>query len=176
MKYFYDTEFMDQGDLAPLDLISIGIVAEDGSEYYAVSDECDQLVIRRHPWMAGNVWPHLPLNDRGWLDLDHPQVKNRSAIAREVLAFLTSDGTVPELWAWYDAHDFIALTQLWGPLHQLPEGLPKCGRDLKQEFDRQGCTWKPPTDANEHNALADARWNMKLAAYLGLLGIGGRLS
>ena len=33
MKYFYDTEFIDDGHT--INLISIGIVAEDGHEYYA---------------------------------------------------------------------------------------------------------------------------------------------
>lgn len=49
MKYFYDTEFLEgtqntgffrQKETVPtIDLISIGIVAEDGREYYAVSKE-----------------------------------------------------------------------------------------------------------------------------------------
>lgn len=49
MKYFYDTEFLEgtqkmglfrRKETAPtIDLISIGIVAEDGREYYAVSKE-----------------------------------------------------------------------------------------------------------------------------------------
>src|SRR4051812_11038169 len=34
MKYFYDTEFLEDGQT--IELISIGIVAEDGREYYAV--------------------------------------------------------------------------------------------------------------------------------------------
>ena len=37
MKYFYDTEFLEDGHT--FDLISIGIVAEDGREYYARSEE-----------------------------------------------------------------------------------------------------------------------------------------
>ena len=35
MKYFYDTEFIEDG--STIELISIGVVAEDGREYYAVS-------------------------------------------------------------------------------------------------------------------------------------------
>jgi uncharacterized protein YjfI (DUF2170 family) len=37
VKYFYDTEFIDNGRI--IDLISIGVVAEDGREYYAISTE-----------------------------------------------------------------------------------------------------------------------------------------
>ena len=39
MRYFYDTEFIDNGRI--IDLISIGVVAEDGREFYAVSTEFD---------------------------------------------------------------------------------------------------------------------------------------
>ena len=46
MKYFLDTEFLEGtqkkwfGETKPtLDLISIGIVAEDGREYYAISKD-----------------------------------------------------------------------------------------------------------------------------------------
>jgi len=37
MRYWYDTEFIEDG--STIDLISIGIVAEDGREYYAISTE-----------------------------------------------------------------------------------------------------------------------------------------
>ena len=37
MKYFYDTEFIDNG--RTIELISIGVAAEDGREYYAISTE-----------------------------------------------------------------------------------------------------------------------------------------
>ena len=40
MRIFYDTEFLDDGKT--IDLISIGMVAEDGRELYAVSSEFDQ--------------------------------------------------------------------------------------------------------------------------------------
>lgn len=39
MKYFLDTEFIEYQNT--IDLISIGIVAEDGREYYAENEQCD---------------------------------------------------------------------------------------------------------------------------------------
>ena len=39
MRYFYDTEFIEDG--STIELVSIGIVAEDGREFYAVSTEFD---------------------------------------------------------------------------------------------------------------------------------------
>jgi hypothetical protein len=37
LRYFYDTEFIENGKT--IDLISIGVVREDGRSYYAVSTE-----------------------------------------------------------------------------------------------------------------------------------------
>lgn len=62
MKYFIDTEF-HEGFHKPLfgknrhfiDLISIGIVAEDGSEYYAISKDFDI----KAAWNAHEVIPFL---------------------------------------------------------------------------------------------------------------------
>ena len=39
MRYFYDTEFIEDGQT--IELVSIGIVGENGSEYYAVSTDFD---------------------------------------------------------------------------------------------------------------------------------------
>ncbi len=56
MRYFYDTEFIDDG--RTIELISIGVVAEDGREYYAVSTEFDPE--RAGSWVRANVLPKLP--------------------------------------------------------------------------------------------------------------------
>src|SRR4051812_12087398 len=57
MKFFLDTEFIEDG--VTIDLISIGIVAEDGREYYAVSSEFDPT--KASQWVKDNVLVHLPL-------------------------------------------------------------------------------------------------------------------
>ena len=56
MRYFYDTEFIDNGRI--IDLISIGVVAEDGREFYAVSTEFDPESAGR--WVRTHVLPKLP--------------------------------------------------------------------------------------------------------------------
>jgi hypothetical protein len=172
MKVFYDTEFIDDG--RTIDLISIGMVAEDGREYYAVSSEFDVDALHANKWLVDNVWPHLPLIDRsddeyyGCLNTDHPAVKPRAEIAAEALEFLLTDG-YPELWAWYAAYDHVALAQLWGPMVTMPVGLPMYTHDLKQEFDRQDATSQPIQVGDEHHALADARWSHQLAKQLGIV-------
>lgn len=184
--YCYDTEFLEDGKT--IDLISIGIVCEDGREYYAVNSELPIDLIRKDDWLMTNVVPNLPITGRRSLDgwLKHPRnsypqpsvnlvdvdrtdvrVKPKWVIANEVRQFLRADeewlrtDEEPELWAYYAAYDHVALAQLWGRMIRLPQGIPMYTHDLKQEMDRlgidSGAVPKPP---NEHDALADARWNM----------------
>lgn len=95
--FCYDTEFLDDG--RTIELISIGIVCEDGREYYAVNADCDFLRVRNHDWLRENVCPHLPTtqvldrNDITYsmqLDRTAACVKPRWVIANEVREFLTA--------------------------------------------------------------------------------------
>ena len=56
MRYFYDTEFIENG--STIDLVSIGIVAEDGREYYAVSTDADHT--KANKWVREHVLDKLP--------------------------------------------------------------------------------------------------------------------
>jgi hypothetical protein len=170
MRIFYDTEFHENG--TTIDLISIGMVREDGRELYAVSSEFDQAAVLQHPWLRKHVWPTLPVrvNERGTrgidaLDLDHPDVRPRAQIARLVARFIL-DTPDPELWAWYGAYDHVALAQLFGRMIDLPDGIPMWTNDLRQEAARLGDPQLPEQPDGEHNALADARHNLVRAQYL----------
>lgn len=184
MKYFYDTEFIEDG--RTIDLISIGIVAEDGREYYAVNRDAPWKRIAKHTWLVENVVRNLPRiygdqrNHVGRsnplaLDFSDRAMKTRREIADDVRHFLLPepyvDGTPePELWAWYADYDHVVLCQLWGTMMDLPQGLPMYTRDLKQECDRQGNPPLPDQADGEHNALADARHNLVRARHLGVIG------
>ncbi len=175
MRYWYDTEFLEDGKT--IELISIGIVGEDGREYYAVADEATRgdrwfrpglaRRIRENEWLMANVVPSLPRlhgdarnhAPQSWLfDYFSPLVKRRERIAEEVRDFLLANGT-PELWADYGAYDHVALCQLWGRMIDLPSGIPMFTRDIQQEAARLGFAWDelPKQDEGLHNALADAR-------------------
>jgi len=167
MRYFYDTEFLEDG--RTIELISIGIVADDGREYYAVNDGITrgklQRRIRRHGWLMENVVPSLPRAHGDWrmhmpkswlFDYNSPLVTPKARIAEEVRDFLLVDGE-PELWAWYGAYDHVALAQLWGRMIDLPEGVPMWTNDLKQEVARVGNPRMPEQASGVHNALEDAR-------------------
>lgn len=172
----YDTEFLEDG--ATIALISIGLVREDGAEYYAVNSEAPWKRIKENDWLVRNVVPSLPIEGRRSLDAylknspnSYPQpglefvgpdlrdtrVKPRQVIANEVRDFILAVPD-PQLWAWYAAYDHVVLCQLWGPMIALPKGVPMWTNDLKQEAERLGNPELPPLPGvTEHNALSDAR-------------------
>jgi hypothetical protein len=168
MKIYYDTEFIEDG--RTIELISIGMVADDGREYYAVSKKATKRKlrrrIRRHDWLMDNVVPSLPKPHGDWnlympnrwlFNYLDPCVKGPHVIARDVRAFIQATPE-PELWAWYGAYDHVALCQLWGPMVALPDGVPMWTNDLKQEAARLDNPDLPSLpDVTEHNALSDAR-------------------
>jgi hypothetical protein len=162
VRVYYDTEFLEDG--RTIELISIGMVAEDGREYYAVNQEMPWRRILRHDWLAANVVPSLPIvrHDgirpfrKPFLDRAHPHLKRRARIADEVRDFLQATPDV-ELWASYGAYDHVVLCQLWGRMVDLPDGVPMFTHDLHQEVDRLGNPPMPEQAEGLHNALADAR-------------------
>lgn len=157
---YYDTEFKDDGKT--IDLISIGMVCDDGREYYAVSSEFDQVKFNADPWLVKNVAPSLPMypSSPTFLQLDPIglQVASRSAIANDVKRFILNTPN-PELWAWYGAYDFVVLAQLWGRMIDIPNGLPMYTNDLRSLWELQGRPRFPEQRDGLHNALDDARHN-----------------
>lgn len=180
MKYFYDTEFLEDG--STIELISIGIIAEDGREYYAINSEITRgrwwisrffghdlnYRIRKNPWLMKNVIRSLPqphgdrinhLPDSWLFDYHHKRVKNSAAIAQDVRDFLLAGDGKPELWAYYSAYDHVVLAQLFGPMIDLPEGIPMWTNDIMQlhQTTRGADDHLPEQTAGLHNALDDAR-------------------
>lgn len=168
-RFFYDTEFHEDGET--IDLISIGMVAEQGNEYYAINAEADWTRISAHPWLAEHVLPHLPGSwtlvrtagepRREWRpDMSDQRVKRKQQIATEVRDFIQwygYDRASHELWAWYGAYDHVALAQLFGRMIDLPDCIPMHTNDLKTLVGRREVA-EVLTGA-EHDALVDARWN-----------------
>jgi hypothetical protein len=161
--YCYDTEFLEDG--RTIELISIGIVCEDGREYYAINSDMDTERVKNDQWLLENVWLHLPLDRAGQLDVTDTRVKPKSVIANDVreLVLSSENSSGPELWAYFAAYDHVALAQLWGKMIDLPQGIPRYSHDLKQEMDRVGVASSAvPKPPNAHDALADARWNLEM--------------
>lgn len=147
MRYFFDTEFVDGA--FEMDLISIGVVGEDGREFYAVNSDDS---FDWSPWLEQNVRPklqpkrfvkHVPM------DLDE--------IRANLLSFVGDD--IPEWWAYYSAHDWVLLCWLMGGMLNMPQGWPMFSHDLRVALNEKGLQdIKDDGRDDEHNALADARW------------------
>lgn len=154
MKYFLDTEFCEAGAHQPIQLISIGIVREDGREFYAESEEFNFLLCNK--WVRENVLPHLT-----------GQRLKLYTIAKDILVFVGDDKR-PEFWGYYADYDWVVFCQIFGSMVNLPKGWPMYCRDIKQWCDSLDNPSLPDdgyvmgkhiTKGTEHNALADARWN-----------------
>jgi len=173
MRYYLDTEFIEDG--RTIDLLSIGLVADDGRELYLCNSEWDRTSDPRRAkplvWVLEHVVPYLgahsPEGDIPW--------RSRADIRDAVEAFIGVAPTAPEIWAYYASYDWVAFCQLFGRMVDLPRGYPAYCRDLKQliadENRRresrillptpQELTSKMPsvTHNASHHALFDARWN-----------------
>ena len=149
MRFFYDTEFIEDG--TTIDLVSIGVVDERGREFYAVSTEFNPT--KAGPWVRDHVLDKLPSPaDPAWCD--------RATIRTNLLRFLQCDRERVELWAWFAAYDHVALAQLWGDMPALPRELPRFTRELRQRWEDVGKPPLPPPPSDAHDALADARHNL----------------
>lgn len=191
MKYFLDTEFIEDGKT--IDLISIGIVCEDGREYYAINRDCD--FSKADDWVVQNVLNPIGLgrggfhcinpSDPGCSPMERAAIihaRSHAEIKEEILMFFAPNSITDEtksatsfaedeykeieFWAYYADYDWVAFCQLFGTMMDLPKGFPMYCRDIKQECDRLGNPQLPAQGGGEHNALEDARWNKNAHEFL----------
>lgn len=142
VRYFLDTEFLENGATEPLYLLSIGLVSEDGRTYYAQDSSCP--LARANSWVRENVLPCL--------DRDH--WRPRGTIVRQIREFIGNDK--PEFWVYYGDYDWVVFCQLFGAMVDLPKGWPMWARDLKQLCWSLGDPDLPQFATRGHNALDDA--------------------
>ena len=165
MKYWYDTEFIEDGQT--IDLLSIGIVSEDGRELYLESSQANWS--KASDWVKKNVLPRL-LSYRaveGGFTQSACDAVSRGTIALMVREFCDPDKYGrPEFWAYYADYDHVALCQLFGTMMDLPEGWPRYTNDIKQLCNYLGDRPLPKQGKDEHNALDDAYWNREAYEYL----------
>lgn len=148
MRVWFDTEFIEDG--RTIDLISIGLVCEDGLSYYAENSECNH--DNANEWVKKNVLRHLKGGS-----------VPRHFIASEIKRIV---GDKPEFWAYYADYDWVVLCQLYGTMMDLPKGWPMYCRDIKQLCDSLGNPPLPEQLSIEHHALNDAIWTRDAFTYL----------
>jgi hypothetical protein len=151
MKYFLDTEFIEYP--CTIDLISIGIVSEDGREFYAVSSEFDES--KASAWVKENVLKHLYNVKR----------ISKKEIADQILGFIKDDPS-PEFWAYYADYDWVVFMWLYGTMMEKPKHFPYFCNDIKQLANSLGDPELPTQKMLKHDALNDARWNKQIYNFL----------
>ena len=179
-KYFLDTEFIE-GFHKPLfgkkrhhiDLISIGLYCEDGRTFYKISSEYDYK--DADGWVRENVilpaYKHAVHGDAR----NHYTAQNfhklhgfpNGYIRGLLLDFFALDKTPIEIYGYFSDYDWVLFCSIFGTMIELPKGYPMYCIDLKQMMMERGLdsTWKRkacPDPEDEHNALADAKWNYRL--------------
>ena len=145
MRYFLDTEFLDDGDR--IHPISVAVVAEDGREFLRCNRDFDLALC--DAWLRENVVPHLP-------PPSSPLWVPRKQIGADLVEFV-GDDPKPEFWGYYADYDWVLVAQLFGRMLDLPPHFPKLCLDVKQLIKDRGVT-PPPQLAGHHDALADAAW------------------
>ncbi len=174
-RYKYDTEFHERGGAHAIEAISIGIVSEDGREYYAVYDDFDTRAVAQNGWLMKNVMSSIQHDKFVIADFEgmplvrdiyitDPACKPRAQIAAEIEEFV--DGTTPEWWNWYGAYDHVVLCQTWGTMMDLPTGYPLWSEDIKKLHKDKGYPKMPRQPEGLHNALEDAKFNVVRYDYL----------
>ncbi|HEY9610579.1 hypothetical protein [Allocoleopsis sp.] len=169
--YFIDAEFIEDSRRRTIDLISIGIVCDDGREYYACNDECD--LSKANDWVKASVIPSLPSKHIG-VNPGNPDVspsvrqdilrwKTRDMIAADILEFCSPKkyGN-PIYWGEWSSFDWVVFCWIFGDMIDLPEGFPMRCRDVIQWAEDHlgiGEEELPPSLETEgnRNALLGAR-------------------
>jgi 3' exoribonuclease, RNase T-like len=152
VRFFLDTEFSERGPLHPIQLISIGVVAEDGREFYAHSEEYDPKLC--NDWVIANILPMVAGERRERLG----DIKDR------LLQFIGPEK--PEFWGYYADYDWVVFCQMFGMMVDLPKGWPMYCRDIKQLCDSLGNPQLPKQVLEKHHALHDAIWNKTAYEFL----------
>ncbi len=173
MRYFFDFEFNE--NVKPIEIISLGIVADDGREFYAVHRNYasfeeyknspapgDQFPIINscNDWVKANVLPLLFRPDGP--DDFTAFIGDDNQIRNEMVSFVGLD-PVPEFWGYYVTYDWFLLTRMFRSFDNMPSKWPQIAYDLQQYARHMGMhRLLPPKLQPAHNALVDARWT-KLA-------------
>ncbi len=155
MRTFFDTEFIENGDRHPIIPVSIGLVKEDGDNYYAEFKGVDWS--KANSWVLENIKPNIGKSPE--------LIKPKEQIAQEIVQFV---GPNPEFWAYYASYDWVILGQLYGSFVEQPQDWPQNCLDIRQYMWHLGVTRDdiPYDNENEHNALADAIWNFRVFTWL----------
>lgn len=156
MLYALDTEFMEDG--STIELLSIGLVAEDGRELYLENWHAD--LAKADPWVQEYVLPHLHLYEQTCSDDGHKcPLHALSGMGRIIYQWMCDKS--PVFWGYYSAYDWVVVCQLFGAMINLPKNWPMYCHDLRSWLDLHHFSYVKQPDDMPHHALRDARWIMQ---------------
>lgn len=182
---FYDFEFHEDGRvIVP---ISVGMVKDTGESFYAQSLNFNPKECNR--WVQEHVLPHLyscPRHEEiikqaedevtdalhyemwyhkwnGCSEPDCPWML-KDHMAEEIKNFVGAEA--PTFYGWYSAYDHVALAQLYGPMVELPANWPMYTFDIRQWHAMVGEPVIPLQESTVHNALNDAKENLRRYQFL----------
>jgi len=168
MKYFIDTEFHEHkkpikflgitiAKVWTIDLISIGIVSEDGRTYYAINRDLNLKHAKKNKWLNDNVLKKLPEKRELYPPYGSPRLWQESMrwlpmeqIKQEVIDFCGGklqcddfgnsfyeykNNDTPEFYGYYGSYDWVVFCWVFGTMMQLPNDFPMYIKDLKQMLD-----------------------------------------
>ena len=120
MKLFFDTEFT--GLHQNTTLISIGIIAEDDSTFYAEFTDYDKSQV--DDWLQKNVIDNLLFNEFDTYisenNNNYIEIKNSTNIIKnELEQYLNKFGTI-EIWSDCLAYDWVLFNNIWGHAFNIP--------------------------------------------------------
>lgn len=192
-NFFFDCEFIETKE--SVQLLSIGMVAENGRTFYAENTAVDTRLADE--WITENVVSKLnafkfhesytlssftaPTDTGVEVKGDYDYIRN------ELVNWLDED---PTFYAYYASYDWVCFCKLFGRMIDVPKKYKWYSRDLKQMLDEKVDSWVKkkqktgnpqtfehclkvmkasknyPKQEDEHNALDDAKWNLKLYNFI----------
>lgn len=169
MNYYLDTEFIEHA--GGIELVSIGIVSEDGKKFYAESSDFNPELA--DDWVRENVFKKLYVNpfdadkrkelaENAGMTGNHDMLYgSNKTIADAILRFIGDEN--PVFYADYAAYDWVVFCRLFGRLVDKPKHFPYFAMDTQQMLKERGldAAWVKencPEPENAHNAFVDAMY------------------
>lgn len=151
MRVFFDTEFT--GLHKNTTLMSIGMVANDGREFYAELHDYDKTQV--DDWLKQNVLSKF----------ENKQTVDTETLAKQIEKFLEPYDEV-EMWSDCLAYDWVLFCNIWGHSFKVPKKIYYIPFDICTLIKLKGIDPDIPraklsnrlwADSMKHNALYDAR-------------------
>lgn len=164
MKIFFDTEFTGLHQNATL--ISIGLISEDGKEFYAEFTDYDQTQI--DTWLQTNVLDNLLFRNNDRCGEKFPNTAmfiGTGFYIKEKLEVWLSQFDSVEIWSDCLAYDWVLFNQIFGHAFNIPKHVSYIPFDIctlfkilniDPDISREDFT-ENSIIGSKHNALYDAK-------------------